>query len=85
MGDRFAHQAAAQLRACQLAAQHGVDVVPVWNKSNREHTFIGSEPQSVFDAAQAAVQRLVDELEGKPPAALLPAAQASPPSSPPSS
>jgi hypothetical protein len=58
MGDRFAHQAAAQLRACQLAAQHGVDVVPVWNKSNREHTFIGSEPQSVFDAAQAAVQRL---------------------------
>ena len=58
MGDRFAQQAAAQLRACQLAAQHGVDVVPVWNKSNREHTFIGSEPQSVFDAAQAAVHRL---------------------------
>ena len=58
MGDRFAHQAAAQLRACQLAAQHGADVIPVWNKSNREHTFIGSEPQSVFDAAQAAVQAL---------------------------
>jgi hypothetical protein len=58
MGDRFAHQAAAQLRACQLAAQHGVDVVPVWNKSNREHTFIGSEPQSVFDAAQSAVRAL---------------------------
>jgi hypothetical protein len=58
MGDRFAHQAVAQLRACQLAAQQGVDVVPVWNKSNREHTFIGSEPQSVFDAGQAAVQAL---------------------------
>ena len=58
MGDRFAHQAAAQLAACQLAAQHGVDVVPVWNKSNREHTFIGSEPQSVLDAARAAVHRL---------------------------
>jgi len=29
-------------------------VVPVWNKSNREHSFIGSEPQSVYDAALAA-------------------------------
>ncbi len=58
VGDRFAHQAAAQLRAfTQLAAQ-GVTVVPVWNKSNREHTFIGSEPQSVFDAASAAVESL---------------------------
>jgi hypothetical protein len=58
MGDRFAHQAAAQLRACQLAGEQGVDVVPVWNKSNREHSFIGSEPQSVFDAAQTAVKAL---------------------------
>lgn len=58
MGDRFAHQAAAQLRACQLAAQQGVDIIPVWNKSNREHTFIGSEPQSVFDAAHTAVKAL---------------------------
>jgi hypothetical protein len=56
MGDRFAHQAVAQLRACQLAVQAGVDIVPVWNKSNREHSFIGSEPQSVFDAAAAAVR-----------------------------
>jgi hypothetical protein len=30
----------------------------VWNKSNREHTFIGSHPQSVFEAAQAAVKAL---------------------------
>ncbi|MBI3879491.1 MAG: hypothetical protein HY301_05435 [Verrucomicrobia bacterium] len=58
MGDRFAHQARAQLRACQMAAAHGIAVVPVWNKSNREHTFIGSQPQSVFDAAQAAVKAL---------------------------
>jgi len=56
VGDRFAHQAKAQLRAFQKLAQDGVEVVPVWNKSNREHTFIGSEPQSVFDAAQAAVK-----------------------------
>ena len=44
VGDRFAHQAKAQLRACQLAAERGVEVIPVWNKSNREHTIIGSEP-----------------------------------------
>ena len=58
VGDRFAHQAKAQLRAFQMLAQEGIDVAPVWNKSHREHTFIGSEPQSVFDAAQAAVQEL---------------------------
>ena len=58
IGDRFAHQAKAQLRAFQMLAKEGVDVVPVWNKSNREHTFIGSEPQSVFDAGQAAVKGL---------------------------
>ena len=58
VGDRFAHQAKAQLQAFQRAAAQGVAVVPVWNKSNREHTFIGSEPQSVFDAAQAAVTAL---------------------------
>ncbi len=58
VGDRFAHQAKAQLRAFQMLAQDGIDVAPVWNKSNREHTFIGSEPQSVFDAAQAAVKAL---------------------------
>lgn len=58
VGDRFAHQAKAQLRAFQMLAQNGIDVAPVWNKSNREHTFIGSEPQSVFNAAQAAVKEL---------------------------
>ncbi len=58
VGDRFAHQARAQLHAFQKLATHGVEAVPVWNKSNREHTFIGSEPQSVFDAAQAAVEAL---------------------------
>lgn len=58
VGDRFAHQAKAQLRAFQKLAGDGIDVAPVWNKSNREHTFVGSEPQSVFDAAQAAVQEL---------------------------
>ncbi len=58
-GDRFAHQAKAQLQACiQLAENDGIEIIPVWNKSNREHSFIGSEPQSVYDAAKAAVEAL---------------------------
>jgi len=57
-GDRFAHQAKAQLQACIQALQAGIEVVPVWNKSNREHNIIGSEPASVRDAADAAVRAL---------------------------
>lgn len=57
MGDRFAHEAEAQLRACQLALEAGVRVTPVWNKSNREHTIIGSRPESVRAAAEAAVRK----------------------------
>jgi tagaturonate epimerase len=58
VGDRFGHQAKAQLQAFVKLASQGIEVSPVWNKSNREHTFIGSEPQSVFDAAQLAVKSL---------------------------
>jgi len=57
-GDRFAHQAKAQLQACLQALEMGVEVIPVWNKSNREHTIIGSEPASVSTAADAAVNAL---------------------------
>jgi tagaturonate epimerase len=58
VGDRFAHQAKAQLAACILAAEAGVEVVPVWNKSNREHTIIGSEPTQTRAAADTAVKEL---------------------------
>jgi hypothetical protein len=58
VGDRFVHQAKAQLRACVRAAEAGVQVVPVWNKSNREHAIIGSEPAQTRAAADAAVQQL---------------------------
>jgi tagaturonate epimerase len=58
MGDRFAHQGKAQLRACILATDLGAEVVPVWNKSNREHTFIGTEPSSLRAEADAAVKAL---------------------------
>jgi|HubBroStandDraft_1064217.scaffolds.fasta_scaffold05942_3 hypothetical protein len=57
-GDRFAHQAKAQLRASMLALEAGIEVQPAWNKSNREHSIIGSEPGSVRRAADAAVREL---------------------------
>lgn len=57
IGDRFGQQGAAQLDAFRLlAAQEGVTAVPVWNKSNREHTLIGTTPQSVREEADAAVR-----------------------------
>src|ERR1017187_2631431 len=58
VGDRFAHQAKAQLAACMKAAGAGVGAVPVWNKSNREHPIIGSEPVETRAAADAAVKEL---------------------------
>lgn len=58
VGDRFAHQAEAQLQACVQLLREGPLVVPVWNKSNREHSFIGSDPGSVLASARAAVKAL---------------------------
>ena len=58
VGDRFAHQAKAQLQAFILAAKEGAPAVPVWNKSNREHNIVGSEPSSVRAAADQAVKDL---------------------------
>ena len=58
MGDRFAREAKAQLQTCVKAGAQGTDVVPVWNKSNREHITIGSEPAQSRAAADAAVKAL---------------------------
>ncbi len=58
VGDRFAQEAEAQLRACVLAKEAGVLVAPVWNKSNREHMLIGSEPGETRAAADAAVRAM---------------------------
>jgi hypothetical protein len=55
VGDRFAHEAEAQLAAFEQAAQAGVEITPVWNKSNREHVIVGSEPSQARAAADAAV------------------------------
>jgi len=59
IGDRFAQQGEAQLKALmQAGVQLGVDIVPVWNKSNREHTFIRSTPADTRHEADAAVKAL---------------------------
>jgi hypothetical protein len=58
VGDRFARGAHAQLAAFIEAKKLGIDLVPVWNKSNREHNFIGSEPIQTRIAADKAVADL---------------------------
>ena len=55
MGDRFLHQGRAQLQAIINAKEANVDITPVWNKSDREHVIVGTEPLSLRDEADAAV------------------------------
>ena len=47
LGDRFGHQGSAQLRAIISASEKGIEITPVWNKSNREHITIGTQPEDV--------------------------------------
>jgi tagaturonate epimerase len=47
LGDRFGHQGEAQLKAIIAASRNGVEITPVWNKSNREHVTIGTQPGDV--------------------------------------
>jgi hypothetical protein len=56
IGDRFGMEGRAQLRALKMALKEGAEVIPVWNKSNREHTLIGTEPSSARAAAEKAVR-----------------------------
>ena len=56
IGDRFGLEGVAQLRALQAAAEMGVTVTPVWNKSNREHAIIGTSPEETRRAADEAVR-----------------------------
>ncbi|MEL7497333.1 MAG: tagaturonate epimerase family protein [Planctomycetota bacterium] len=58
MGDRFLHQGKAQLQAVLNAQAAGVEVTPVWNKSNREHNIVKTEPVSLREEADAAVAEL---------------------------
>ena len=57
IGDRFGRQGRAQLEAFRLlAANEGVTVIPVWNKSNREHAIIGTRHDAVRAEADTAVR-----------------------------
>ena len=58
IGDRFGREGVAQLSAFQKAEALGVEITPVWNKSNREHQIIGTAPESVRAEADQAVQAL---------------------------
>jgi len=58
VGDRFGQQGKAQLAAMVRAREAGIDVVPVWNKSHREHSIIHTEPATVRAEADAAVAAL---------------------------
>jgi hypothetical protein len=55
IGDRFGMQGKYQLQAFEKALQLGVEIIPVWNKSNREHTIVHSEPSDVRMEANEAV------------------------------
>jgi len=58
LGDRFGRQAPAQLKAVIDAGKKGIEITPVWNKSNREHLIIGTAPGDVRAEADAAVKAL---------------------------
>ena len=57
MGDRFGHQGGAQLRAIIEAGKKGIDITPVWNKSNREHITIGTQPGDVRKEADSVTKK----------------------------
>jgi hypothetical protein len=51
-------QGKAQLKAIMKAGDAGIDIVPVWNKSNREHQIINTTPDMVRKEADDAVKKL---------------------------
>jgi tagaturonate epimerase len=58
LGDRFGLQGEAQLKAVIKAEAYGLNIAPVWNKSNREHNLIGTKPSDVRTEADNAVRAL---------------------------
>ena len=59
IGDRFSHEGKAQLAALiEGAGKYPFEFVPVWNKSNREHQIIGTEPMDTRREADEAVKAL---------------------------
>jgi hypothetical protein len=58
IGDRFCYQGKAQLAAIMKAKEQGLNITPVWNKSHREHTIIGTKPDDTRKEALDAVKAL---------------------------
>lgn len=64
IGDRFSHEGKAQLAALiEGAGKYPFEFTPVWNKSNREHQIIGTEP---FDTRREADEAVMAMGYGKP-------------------
>ncbi len=57
-GDRFGLQGVPLLAAVREAGKMGVEITPVWNKSHREHTIIGTRPILVRAEADGSVETL---------------------------
>lgn len=57
LGDRFGHQGSAQLKAVIDAGKKGIEITPVWNKSNREHDIIGTVPDDVRIEADTVTKK----------------------------
>ena len=58
IGDRFAHQGKSQLAAIKKAKAEGLNIIPVWNKSYREHQIINSKPLDTRREADSSVKSL---------------------------
>ena len=56
LGDRFCHHGRAQLKAIISASEKGIEITPVWNKSNREHITIGTQPEDVRAEADSVTK-----------------------------
>lgn len=58
IGDRFGKEGKALLSAIKEINDLGIPVVPVWNKSNREHKIVHTTQESVAYEAKEAVSAL---------------------------
>ncbi|MCA1747722.1 MAG: tagaturonate epimerase family protein, partial [Bacteroidales bacterium] len=58
IGDRFTRQGKAQLKAIIEANRLGFPVVPVWNKSNREHQIVKTLPADTWSEAEESTEGL---------------------------
>jgi len=55
IGDRFSMEGDAQLEAIKQICNTGIEIVPVWNKSYREHKIVKTTQASVLNEARNAV------------------------------